>query len=161
MNPTGGIPCPSRRFRLEGVGDGSAGGSLVVVVTPVADDAPSANVKCAPGGRVRPGAVGFLHLNGDPVGLVTVTGWGTSWGFGRFRPGARFEPYAQVYGLWSLLMHDNEDGRPLTAAASAELARVENALDRIRGRLYFPTDDVWVDLFQLNIDGELLEWKEY
>lgn len=113
--------------------------------------------------RLTPGAVGQLHLNGCPVGSVTVTGWDTSWGFGRFQPDAAdFAPYADAYGLWALLMHrdDAADGR-LSRAASAELAQAENQLDRIRARLYFPNDDVWLDVFEVNIDGDLVEWKEY
>ncbi len=110
-------------------------------------------------GRLRPGAVGLLYLNGIQVGTVTVTGWDTSWGFGRFKPDEAFAPFAGAFGLWSLLMH--VDGDRLSREASDELARAENRLDRIRAKLYFPVDDVWIDTFEVNIDGELVEWKEY
>jgi hypothetical protein len=106
------------------------------------------------------GAVAELHLNRVQVGTVVVTGWDASWGFGRFTPGPGFEPFATAYGLWSLLMHEDGTGR-LARSTAADLAVVENAIDRIRARLYFTADDTWVDPFQLNIDGELLEWKEY
>ncbi len=110
-------------------------------------------------GRLRPGAIGHLYLNGDPVGTLTVTGWDTSWGFGRFRPEPAFVPFSTAFGLWSLLMH--ADGGRLSREASDELAQAENRLDRIRARIYFPVDGTWVDTFELNIDGELVEWKEY
>ena len=109
----------------------------------------------------RPGTVGIVHLNGSPVGTVTVTGGDTSWSFGRFTPGPGFEPFAPAFELWSLLMHDGGAGSRLDRATAADLAVVENAMDRIRSRLFFPADDAWVTPFQLNIDGELLEWKEY
>ena len=58
-------------------------------------------------------------------------------------------------------MHADGDDRPISRATSAELVRAENVLDSIKCRLFFPDDDVWIDVFQLNIDGELLDWKEY
>ena len=111
-------------------------------------------------GRWQPGAVGSVHLNGIPVGTVTVTGWDASWGFGRFCPDGGFSQFAPAFGRWSVLMHADGDGR-LSPAASAALARAENAMDAIKARLFFETDGIWVDAFQLNIDGDLLEWKEY
>ncbi len=111
--------------------------------------------------RHRIGSVAELHLDGTPVGTVTVTGGDASWGFARFRPGPGFSAFATTFGLWAMLMHADGDDHPLSRAASAELSRAENALDRIKARLFFPDDGVAVDLFQLNIDGKLLEWKEY
>ena len=111
--------------------------------------------------RWHPGATGVVHLNGVAVGTVTVTGYDTSWGFGTFRPDGRFARFAPAFGLWSRLMHADGDGRPLSRATSTALVRAENAMDAIKARLFFPADGAWVDLFQLNIDGELLEWKEY
>jgi hypothetical protein len=93
------------------------------------------------------------------VGLVTVTGWDASWGFGRFQPDPAFASYASAFGLWSLLMH--ADGGRLSREAAAELAVAENRLDRIRAKIFFPHDGVWVDAIELNIDGDLVEWKEY
>ena len=123
---------------------------------------PEAPRRHLPGaGRWLRGSVGILHLDGIAVGTVTVTGSDASWGFARFRPDGRFAPFAAAFGLWALLMHVDADGRPLSREASTELVRAENTIDRIKARLFFPADDVWVDVFQLNIDGELLEWKEY
>ena len=108
---------------------------------------------------VTVGAVGTLHLNGQPVGTVTVTGWDTSWRFGRFAAGPGFAAFAPAFELWSLLLHG--DGGRLDRATAANLAVVETAMDRIRARLCFDQGESWVDLFEVNIDGELLEWKEY
>jgi hypothetical protein len=113
------------------------------------------------GNRWRPGERGVVHLDGDAVGTLTVTGWDASWGFGRFSPEPGFAAYAPAFRRWSLLLHADGDGRPLSRATSDELVRAENRLDRIKARIFFPADDVWIDVFQLNIDGELLEWKEY
>ncbi len=99
-----------------------------------------------------------LFLDDAPVGTVTVSGADGSWGFGRFRPGPAFAPFAAAYRTWSALLHA---GARLTAETSVELARIENRLDRIKGRLFFPADGAWVEVVQLNIDGDLLEWKEY
>ena len=108
--------------------------------------------------RMPVGAVADLYLNGATVGSVTVTGWDASWRFGRFSAGPGFEPFAPAFELWSLLMHS---GDRLDRATAADLAVVENAMDRIRARLYIPAERAWVELAQLNIDGELLEWQEY
>ncbi len=114
-----------------------------------------------PASRWQPGATGTVHLNGVPVGTVTVTGYDTSWGFGVFHPGDRFARFAPAFGLWSALMHADRDDRPLSRATSDALVTAENAMDALKAKLYFPEDAAWVDVFQLNIDGELLEWKEY
>ena len=103
------------------------------------------------------GACGELYLNGVAVGSVVVTGYDTSWGFARFRRGPGFEPFAPAFDLWSILLHEGTDR--LDRSTAANLAVVENAMDRIRARLRFA--DGWVDLAQVNIDGELLEWKQY
>lgn len=108
---------------------------------------------------VTVGSVATLHLNGQPVGTVTVTGWDTSWRFGRFSPGPGFGPFAPAFELWSILLHGGT-GR-IDRSTAADLAVVENAMDRMRARLWFGDDGAWVTAFQLNIDGELLEWKEY
>ncbi len=90
-----------------------------------------------------------------------MTGCDASWGFGTFQPMDPFARFAPAFGLWSRLMHADGDDRPLTRDRSAALARAENAMDAIKARLFFPDDLAWVDAFQLNIDGEMLEWKEY
>jgi len=126
--------------------------------TPFPERVPSGHTGHA---RWLPGAVAVVHLNGEAVGTLTVTGSDASWGFGRFRPDAGFAAFATAFGTWSLLMHADGTDRPLSRVVSDELALAENRIDRIKARLFFPADDAWVDVFQLNIDGELLEWKEY
>ena len=102
-----------------------------------------------------------LYLEGQEVGTVEVKGRDSSGGYGDFTPNGEFATYAQAFGLWSLLMHADEDGSRLSPAASSELASAENALDAIKARLFFPAQVRWVEVAQLTIDGELLEWREY
>ena len=100
-----------------------------------------------------------LYLNGSKVGAVDVRGWEGSWGIGEFRPDESFAPFAPVFGEWAMLMHEDPD-RQLSPAASAELSAAERAMDSIRARLFFPDRDEWRDVRQINIDAELIEWKE-
>ena len=57
-------------------------------------------------------------------------------------------------------MHEDEHA-PLSEAASQELRDAEQQIDRIRVRVHFPDCGVWHDVAQVNIDGGLIEWKEY
>ena len=102
-----------------------------------------------------------LYLEGQPVGVVAVKGRDSSGGFGDFTPNGQFASYAPAFGLWSLLMHAEDAGERLSRAASSELATAESALDAIKARLFFPATRRWVEVAQLTIDGELLEWREY
>jgi hypothetical protein len=107
------------------------------------------------------GSRAVLHLDGEAVGDVIVKGWDGSWGYGTFLPSERFSEYAPLYGLWSLLMHADDEDEKLSDAASEELLQAEAQIDAIRTRLYFPKNQQWADVAELNIDGEMLEWKEY
>jgi hypothetical protein len=107
------------------------------------------------------GGRAILHLDGQPVGDVVVQGWDGSWGFGTFLPGERFSDYAPIFGTWSLLMHADGDDQKLSDAASQELIEAESRLDTIKSKLFFPKNQQWVDIAELNIDAEMLEWKEY
>ena len=107
------------------------------------------------------GAVATLYLNGAAAGTVKVTGHDTSWGFGRFTPGEGFTPFATAYELWSLLLHDDGDGGRLDRRTAADLAVIENAMDRIKARLFFADKGSWLDVVQLNVDGDLVEWTAY
>jgi hypothetical protein len=100
-----------------------------------------------------------LHLNGKKVGAVNVRGWAGSWGIGDFEPDDAFAPFAPVFGQWAMLMHEEADAQ-LTRAASEELSAAERAMDLIRARLFFPDRNEWRDVRQVNIDAELIEWKE-
>lgn len=109
---------------------------------------------------VRRGTAAILHLDGQSVGAVMVQGWDASWTFGQFTPDAAFSAFAPIFGRWSLLMHEDE-AEPLSADAADALRDAENQMDRVRARVYFPADDAWHDVAQLNIDGGLIEWKEF
>lgn len=100
-----------------------------------------------------------LFINGRFVGRVLVKGEQNSWHFGEFEPNADFAPFAPVFGRWSLLMHADEDSDRLTDAASQELRETEIELDRLRSRLFIPSTGEWKEICQVNIDGELIEWK--
>jgi hypothetical protein len=100
-----------------------------------------------------------LFINGQFVGNVLVKGEHNSWHFGEFTPNANFTPFAPVFGRWSLLMHADEDSDRLTAAASDELRETEIELDRLDARLFIPATGKWMNICQVNIDGELIDWK--
>ncbi|MDB5322497.1 MAG: hypothetical protein JWN40_4128 [Phycisphaerales bacterium] len=100
-----------------------------------------------------------LFLNGRLVGTVQFKGEANSWHFGVFTPHADFTPFAPVFGRWSLLMHADEDSDRLTDAASDELRQTEIEIDRLCAKLHIPATDEWCELKQINIDGELIDWK--
>jgi hypothetical protein len=103
----------------------------------------------------------ILFLNGQAVGMVDTKARDTSWYFADFSPNAAFSQYAPIYGAWSLLMHaEGDDGR-LSREHAEELSRAEAMLDRIKAQLVFVEDQQRVDVAQLTIDQDQLEWKEY
>lgn len=109
--------------------------------------------------KAAKGARATLHLNGTPVGSIRVKGFDTSWTYGHFEPHDAFAAFAPVFGRWSLLMHDDEH-KALDGAAAIELRETEREMDALHARVYFPDDDSWHEVAQLNIDGTLIEWKE-
>jgi hypothetical protein len=100
-----------------------------------------------------------LFLNGRLVGTVEIRGENNSWHFGVFTPHTDFAPFAPLFGRWSLLMHADEDADRLTSAASEELRQTEIEIDRLRAKLHFPATGKWCEACQINIDGELIDWK--
>lgn len=100
-----------------------------------------------------------LYLNGKLVGRVFVKGGDHAWNFGEFAPNDAFAEFATIFGLWSLLMHADEDADRLTAAASEELREIEIQIDRIRAKLRVEETGEWHAINQINIDGELIDWK--
>lgn len=104
-------------------------------------------------------ATARLFINGTDVGRVILKSLADSWGFGEFTPNDAFEQYAAIFGNWSLLMHAEDDAQTLSGAASEELRAAEYAIDALRARLFVPDRDEWVELSQLNIDGNLIDWK--
>lgn len=100
-----------------------------------------------------------LFLDDTKVGDVVCKSSDNSWHFGQFTPNAEFTRFATLFGQWSLLMHADEDSDRLTDAASDELRQVEIAIDRVKARLHMLDTDEWRDIDQLNIDGDLIDWK--
>ena len=108
-----------------------------------------------------PGSAARLYLNGQDVGAVTIRGENTSWHFGDFAPNEHFADFAPIFANWSLMMHVDGETKRLSRDASQELRRAEYAIDALKARLFFPEKNEWRRLAQINIDGPLLEWKEY
>ncbi len=104
-------------------------------------------------------ATGRLFLRNKDVGEVRSRGEADSWCFGDFEPNAEFVEFATLFGSWSLLMHAEEGDEKMSQAASDELRRAEREIDALRAKIYFPKDDQWIDVAQLNIDGKMIEWK--
>lgn len=107
---------------------------------------------------LRAGSQADLFLNGTAVGRVVVRGCHSSWGFGYFEPTDCFTQFASAFGTWSLLMHADEEGDVMGPDMADELRKVEERLDQVRAELRF--DDRQIELTQVNIDGQLIEWKE-
>lgn len=108
-----------------------------------------------------PGRTAKLFLNNQDVGGVKVGGSNASWHFGEFTPNEHFAEFAPVFANWSLMMHVDGEMARLSRDASIELRQAEYAIDALKARLYFPDKDQWRPLAQVNIDGPLVEWKEY
>jgi hypothetical protein len=104
------------------------------------------------------GTRGRLIIDGIDVGKILVQGSKSSWSFGHFSPADCFSRYAPLFGLWSLLMHEDEHA-PLHQTTSAELAEAERQMDALHVEVRFDDENVRVPVGQLNIDGELVEWK--
>lgn len=100
-----------------------------------------------------------LYINGKRVGRVIVKSIADSWGFGDFEPESGFSEFAPIFAKWSLLMHADDDASTLSSAASHELRMTEYALDALKPKLLMITTNRWIDISQLNIDGQLIEWK--
>lgn len=108
---------------------------------------------------LAPNAVVELHLDGEHVGAIVVERSHDSWTFGRFTPNDNFVPFAQRFGWWSLLIHEDA-GESLNRRTALELRRAEKALDSLHVRLREADTDTWHAVWQINIDGQLAEWKE-
>jgi hypothetical protein len=111
--------------------------------------------------HVTAGSQGTLYLNDEVAGAVIVRGYEASWNYGEFTPTAAFSKFAALFGEWSLLMHADGGGERLSEAAGEELRRAECAIDALRARIYFPERDETHACAQINLDGSLIEWKEY
>ena len=102
-----------------------------------------------------------LYINDEPVGDVVAKRLGASWSHGDFRPSEAFAKFAPLFGEWSLLMHADGDYKRLSRVASDELRHVEFELDRLHAKIRFVDSGEWVSCAQLNVDGEMIEWKTF
>ena len=100
-----------------------------------------------------------LFINDIEVGDVAMQGSEDSWSHGCFHPNTAFAQFALLFGRWSLFMHVDGEYEPLSEAASSELRQTEYAIDRLQAKLLFHESHEWMPCTQLNIDGELIEWK--
>src|SRR5947208_3181288 len=106
------------------------------------------------------GTRAHLYLNDKDVAAIVVNRFDNSWTFGEFTPSPAFGEFAPLFGQWSLLMHADGDAEPLSEAAADELREAENALTRIRAKIFLPDSNEWCSPAEVNIDGTLIEWKE-
>lgn len=100
-----------------------------------------------------------LFLNGQCVGTVSAKGSDTAWGYGDFTPNASFATFAALFGSWSLLMHADDGEAVQSDAAADELRAAEMAIDALRVELRWMQSGKVVHVAQLNIDGDLIEWR--
>ena len=109
--------------------------------------------------EVADGSVAELRLNGKRVGTVEVRGTSDSWSWGYFQAEPAFAEFAPMFGIWSLIMHAEDETDRLSRAAADELREAELAIDRIRGELFWPDSQRLVRAWEINIDDTLVEWK--
>lgn len=100
-----------------------------------------------------------MWINGRAVGTVVLQGMSDSWAYGDFQPGPGFAEFAPLFGAWSLLIHADDSRSALSHAASQELRRVEFEIDRLQAELLWEHQGRRSRCSQLNIDGNLIEWK--
>src|SRR5690348_3686438 len=100
-----------------------------------------------------------LLLQGKPVGKIETTRMADSWHFGTFEPERDFAEFATLFGEWSLLLHADEKSPELSKAASEELSKIEAQIDSLRAELLLPDSGERLPVDQINIDGDMVEWK--
>jgi hypothetical protein len=105
------------------------------------------------------GSLAELRLNGKRVGTVRVSGTSDSWSWGYFDPEPAFTEFAPLFGIWSLIMHADDEYRRFSRAASDELRQAELELDSLRSELFWPANQKVTRAWQINIDDKLVEWK--
>jgi hypothetical protein len=110
---------------------------------------------------MRAGTIAELYLDNKYVGDVVYQRSEDSWSHGEFHPHPAFAPFAELFGRWSLLMHADDTDDRRTDATRDELRKVEHEIDRLRAKLHFVEGDEWLTCAQVNIDGPLIEWKQY
>jgi hypothetical protein len=108
---------------------------------------------------ISQGSLAELRLNGKRVGTVSIRGTSDSWSWGYFAPEPAFAEFAPLFGIWSLIMHADDETRRLSRAASDELRQAEVQIDSLRGELFWPDQQKITRAWQINIDDKLVEWK--
>jgi hypothetical protein len=101
----------------------------------------------------------ILWLGGGAVGRMTPCGKNGPWHFGRFAPAPSFGRFAPRFAEWARVMHARSDV-PLTDEQRAKLADIERSIDALRAWCAEPGRTSRRRIAQLNIDGEMIEWKE-
>ena len=117
-------------------------------------------VSASPLSRPR-GSAAVLFLNATRVGAVQVRSGNSTWGYGHFTPEPEFSSFAPIYGRWSLLMHAQGESEKPDRAIVDELARAERLVDSVKAQLFFASSEEWVNVGELAIANEVLEWREY
>jgi len=103
---------------------------------------------------------GVLYLNGEPVGKVYADGSSNSWGFGHFAPTDAFGKFAALFGVWSLLIHEDDHLDHSTREVLEELRSAEKAIDSLRAEVRWSDARNPLTVRQLTIDGSLIEWNQ-
>ena len=101
-----------------------------------------------------------LYIDEQHVGIIRPGRNENSWNFGEFEPLKCFSKFAPMFGRWSLLMHADSDIEPLSSAAADELREAEREIDGHQFRLFSPVRKQWIALVEVNIDGNMIEWRE-
>jgi hypothetical protein len=101
----------------------------------------------------------LLYLNGKPVGFVQTEASADAWGWGHFTPAEEFSSFAPLFGVWALLLHEDDDSTRLSREAREELRHAETAIDRLTAELLWVDSNEFTPIRQLTIDGTLIEWN--
>ena len=99
-----------------------------------------------------------IYIDDQHVGDIDVSGWHGSWGLGQFRPNDLFEAYRPLFAEWSRLMH--ADAGPISDDVSQRLRELECQMYTLRCKLFLVQLHQWRQVLILNIDREMIEWKE-
>jgi hypothetical protein len=102
---------------------------------------------------------GELFLNGQPVGRISAQGHTGSWGFGQFHPADGFSQFAPLFGVWSLLIHEDIDRDRPSPEVLEELRAAEKAIDALSAEVIWKKSQQHMALSGLTIDGPLIEWR--
>ncbi|MGA2231220.1 MAG: hypothetical protein ABSH22_10010 [Tepidisphaeraceae bacterium] len=100
-----------------------------------------------------------LFLNGEPVGHVDAEGFSDGWAFGKFKPSDGFSQFAPIFGVWAMLIHEDDDRDRASEEALDALRVAEASIDALKAELLWMDTQQRQRLRQLTIDGPLIEWS--